>query len=542
MFGGGAQRPGARRRPHRLPADPRRQPAGLERLAADRARHARAGSARSASAAARSSSSTRAAAARREEADEHHFIRPGTDALLLFAIVNVLFAEGLVDPGRLAELRQRRRRARAARASRSRPRPSRRSAASTPTRSAGSPASWPRAERAAVYGRIGTTTQGFGTLASWLVDVAQRPHRQPRPRGRRDVPARRRRPAQHAPARGPRQGRAARPLDEPRRGPARVVRRAARRRPRRGDRRRPGEGQVRALVTIAGNPVVSTPDAGRARRARSRRSTSWSRVDIYVNETTRHADVILPAPAPLAKAHYDIALYQLAIRNVANYSPPRSCRSPTASPHEWEIVLRLAAIAAGQGPDADLEAWDDLVVQTLVGREVGARRARRSRAATPAEIARGARRPARARAPARLHAARRPLRRRVRRRPRRADARRCSRRTRTASTSARCGRGSPRCCARRRARSSSPRSRSSPTSRGSRRRSAAATQRPAGADRPPPAALEQLVDAQPAGAGEGQGPLHAAGPPRRRRAPRPRRRRPRARQLAPPARSTSRSR
>ena len=93
-------------------------------------------------------------------------------------------------------------------------------------------------------------------------------------------------------------------------------------------------------------------------------------VDIYVNETTRHANVILPAPEPLAKAHYDFALYQLAIRSVANYSPP-IVEPPDGQPAEWETVLRLAAIAAGQGPDADIEAWDDLVIQTAVGRELG---------------------------------------------------------------------------------------------------------------------------------------------------------------------------
>jgi anaerobic selenocysteine-containing dehydrogenase len=92
-------------------------------------------------------------------------------------------------------------------------------------------------------------------------------------------------------------------------------------------------------------------------------------LDIYVNETTRHADVILPAPEPLAKSHYDFALYQLAIRSVANYSPPVLEPAPD-QPQEWETMLRLAAIAAGQGPNADLEAWDELVVKTLIGREV----------------------------------------------------------------------------------------------------------------------------------------------------------------------------
>ena len=98
----------------------------------------------------------------------------------------------------------------------------------------------------------------------------------------------------------------------------------------------PGEGQVRALVTIAGNPLVSTPDAGALAEAVAELDFMVS-VDIYVNETTRHADVILPAPEPLAKAHYDFALYQLAVRSVANYSPPVLDRAPPSQPDEWEI-------------------------------------------------------------------------------------------------------------------------------------------------------------------------------------------------------------
>ena len=82
----------------------------------------------------------------------------------------------------------------------------------------------------------------------------------------------------------------------------------------------PGEGQVRALFTFAGNPVVSTPNSGRLGRALESLELMVS-LDIYVNETTRHADVILPAPSPLHRSHYDLALYQLAARNVANYSP-----------------------------------------------------------------------------------------------------------------------------------------------------------------------------------------------------------------------------
>jgi anaerobic selenocysteine-containing dehydrogenase len=90
-------------------------------------------------------------------------------------------------------------------------------------------------------------------------------------------------------------------------------------------------------------------------------------VDIYVNETTRHADVILPGPEPLEKPHYDVALYQLAARNVANYSPPVM---EGDGPAEWELLLRLAGVVTGQGPNADVEALDRLVIETLVRREV----------------------------------------------------------------------------------------------------------------------------------------------------------------------------
>jgi anaerobic selenocysteine-containing dehydrogenase len=131
----------------------------------------------------------------------------------------------------------------------------------------------------------------------------------------------------------------------------------------------PGEGRVRALVTIAGNPLLSCPDSGALAEAVESLEFMLS-IDIYVNETTRHADVVLPAPEPLAKSHYDLAFYQLATRSIANYSPPTLPRAD-GQPDEWEILLRLAAIAAGQGPEADLEAWDRLVVETLVRREAG---------------------------------------------------------------------------------------------------------------------------------------------------------------------------
>jgi anaerobic selenocysteine-containing dehydrogenase len=129
----------------------------------------------------------------------------------------------------------------------------------------------------------------------------------------------------------------------------------------------PGEGQVRALITAAGNPLVSTPNSGRLERAVDGLDFMLS-IDIYVNETTRHADVILPAPEPLEKSHYDAAFYQLSARNIANYSPAIFERQ---GPAEWEIYMRLAGIIAGQGPNGDVGAFDDMVIQTLIQREVG---------------------------------------------------------------------------------------------------------------------------------------------------------------------------
>jgi anaerobic selenocysteine-containing dehydrogenase len=126
----------------------------------------------------------------------------------------------------------------------------------------------------------------------------------------------------------------------------------------------PGDGQIRALVTIAGNPVVSTPNGGGRLDAAFESLEFMVSVDIYVNETTRHADVILPAPDPLEKSHYDVALLQLAIRNVANYSPPVVALPD--QPDEWEILAKLALIFQGMGADADPAIIDDLAIRGLI--------------------------------------------------------------------------------------------------------------------------------------------------------------------------------
>ena len=256
-----------------------------------------------------------------ELADRHIAPRPGTDAALLFAVVHVLFDEGLVAPdlGGIADTStDSTMSASWPPASRRRPSPT---TAACPRRR--HPRRWParsrRAPTAAVYGRIGTSTVEFGTLGSWLVDVDQHPDRQPRPARRGDVPAR---PAaaraaarrSRAAGSGPAAGTAGSPaipkaLSEL---PAAALAEEI---------DTPGDGQIKAMITIAGNPVLSAPDGDRLDRALDGVGFMLS-VDPYLNETTRHADVILPPPPPSQSPHFDFALNNLAVRNNARYSPP----------------------------------------------------------------------------------------------------------------------------------------------------------------------------------------------------------------------------
>jgi anaerobic selenocysteine-containing dehydrogenase len=297
------------------------------------------------------------------EADEHHFIRPGTDALLLFALVHVLFDEGLDDLGALAEhvagvgeVREL--------ASAFAPEDVERAcgiAAGEIRRMARELAAAPSA---AVYGRIGTTTQRFGTTASWLVDVINvltgnldRPGGAMFPRPAAGSPNTSGEPGRGRGARFGRWRSRVRGLGELF-GELPVACLAE-------EIQTSGEGQIRALLTIAGNPVVSTPNSARLAAALDDLDFMVS-VDIYLNETTRHADVILPGPSPLERSHYDLALLGFAVRNVANYSPPVL---GTDVPQEWVTLLRLAGIATGQGPDADVAAIDRFVAYEVARRQ-----------------------------------------------------------------------------------------------------------------------------------------------------------------------------
>jgi anaerobic selenocysteine-containing dehydrogenase len=121
----------------------------------------------------------------------------------------------------------------------------------------------------------------------------------------------------------------------------------------------PGDDQIRALITVAGNPGLSSPNSERLAAALEGLDFMLS-LDIYVNETTRHADVILPGPSAFEHSHYDLAFYQLSVRNIANYTPALM-EPPPGMPDDWETMLRLTAIATGQRADADIAAIDDFV-------------------------------------------------------------------------------------------------------------------------------------------------------------------------------------
>ena len=300
-----------------------------------------------------------------EVADEHHFIRPGTDAHLLLGIVNTLVEEGLATPGRLVEHLNGLDEVEAL---------AREFSPEDVAPVCGIEAQEIRrmarelagAERAACYARIGTCTQEFGTLASWLVDVVNVLTGNLDREGGAMFPlaaaGQRNASGEGGKGRGVRFGRfhsRVRGLPETY-GELPVVCLAE-------EIDTPGEGQVRALITAAGNPIVSTPNSERLQRAIESLEFMLS-IDIYVNETTRHADVILPAPGPLEKSHYDLALYQLAVRGVANYSPA-ALETEDGLVDEWRVLLRLAGVVAGQGPDADIEALDELVARTVIARE-----------------------------------------------------------------------------------------------------------------------------------------------------------------------------
>ncbi|MFC3109534.1 molybdopterin-dependent oxidoreductase [Undibacterium arcticum] len=301
-------------------------------------------------------------------ADEHHFIRPGADVFLLLGLVHTLFDEKLVRLGRLAEHVVGLGAVEAGVKDFSPERVAARCGfdAQTIRQLARQLAG---AERAAVYGRIGTCTQEYGTLCSWLVDVLNVLT------GHLD---------QEGGAMFPKAAAfAVNTLGQP--GSGKGVTTGRRKSRVSGapeimgelpmiclaeEIETPGAGQVKALISIASNPVLSSPNGERLAAALDQLDFMVS-VDIYLNETTRHADVILPGSSPLEDLHYDIVFQQFSHRNHARYSEPVLAREADTPP-EWQILLRLAAIAQGKGAQVDVDKFDDELFAGDVRRSTGA--------------------------------------------------------------------------------------------------------------------------------------------------------------------------
>ncbi|MBV6752446.1 molybdopterin oxidoreductase family protein [Pseudomonas chlororaphis] len=263
-------------------------------------------------------------------ADQHLFVRPGGDAALLFGLLNTLFAEGLTRASHLPidgldEVRQ---------------------AVAGFSAEAMSPLcavpaaqirqlarDFAAADKAVCYGRMGVSTQSFGTLCHWLVQLINlltgnldrvggalctepavdlvastsgghfnrwqsRVSGLPEYSGELPVSAL-----------------AEEMLSE-------------------------GEGQVRALVTIAGNPVLSTPNGRQLEQALDGLEFMVS-IDLYINETTRYADLILPSTSALENDHYDTTFNMFAVRNVSRFNKAILAK-PVGALHDWEIFVGLA--------------------------------------------------------------------------------------------------------------------------------------------------------------------------------------------------------
>ncbi|ORT60075.1 molybdopterin oxidoreductase family protein [Streptomyces sp. CB03238] len=297
-------------------------------------------------------------------ADRHVAIRPGTDALLLAALVHVLYEEGLSDLGALAEHAEGVEEVREA------------VREFTPEAVAGAcdvdaatiralARELAAAPAAAVYGRVGGSTVAYGTLTNWLVDVLNvLTGNLDRPGGVM-FPLSATAPAPR-PAAGPGKGFAlgrwaSRVSGHPEaKGELPMAALAE-------EILTPGEGRIRALIAIAANPVLSAPDGDRLDRALGELDFMVS-VDPYLNETSRHADVILPPPPPSQSAHFDFAFNGFAVRNQARYTPaPVPLEADRMD--ECEIHARLILAVSGMH-GADPGAVDDMVIERTLAKAV----------------------------------------------------------------------------------------------------------------------------------------------------------------------------
>jgi anaerobic selenocysteine-containing dehydrogenase len=290
-------------------------------------------------------------------ADRHLAIQPATDAYLLLGMIHTLFAEKLVSVERfagqltgLAELE---------RVARDFP-------ADVVSAACGIPAETIRtvarelatADSGAVYGRIGTCTVEYGTVTNWLIQALNVLT------GHLDKPGGMMFPANPlTPSYIPEQpfviGKwrsRVRRLGEVR-GELPMAAMAE-------EMEQPGPGQVRALITLAGNPLRSAPDSRRLARAVSQLDFMVS-IDPYLNETTALADVILPPPGPLQTGFFPWVTSSFMVRAVVRYSRP-ILGLPAGRPSEEDILHRLTLILRGDGVRAELQPFRDRIITDML--------------------------------------------------------------------------------------------------------------------------------------------------------------------------------
>ena len=272
-----------------------------------------------------------------EAADQHIPIRPGTDAWLLAAMLHVVFAEQWVNVGRL-EGRIKNVDALASLVRDLSPERVADRTGITPETTRRLAADVSRTKRAACYSRVGLCTQRDGTLASWLVqalnlvtghvdDVGGMMFTTPAV----DVVS----ILSSVGLTGASDRWRSRVRNLSEFGGELPVATLA------DEIEMPGSGRIRALMTIAGNPVLSAPNGRRLDRAFASLEHVVA-LDPYLNETTRHAHVLLPPAPPLSRGHYDLALNAFAVRNIAKYAEPVVERHPSER-HDWEILADLGA-------------------------------------------------------------------------------------------------------------------------------------------------------------------------------------------------------
>ena len=273
-------------------------------------------------------------------ADQHVFVRPGEDAALLCGLLNTLFEEGLTRASHLpvSDLEA----VRSAIAG---------FTAEAMSGRCGVPAATIRqlardfasADKAVCYGRMGVSTQAFGTLCQWLVQLINLVSGNLDRVGgvlctepAVDIVA--------ATSGGHFNRWQSRVSGLPEYSGELPVAALAE------EMLTAGDGQVRALVTVAGNPVLSTPNGRQLEQALEGLEFMLS-LDFYINETTRYADLILPPSGPLEHNHYDTTFNAFAVRNVTRFNEAVLVK-PDGALHDWEIFVGLAkAFAAHTGAE-----------------------------------------------------------------------------------------------------------------------------------------------------------------------------------------------